>query len=171
MKIAGICIVMLTSTLIGLMLGQELVVRVKNLKTLKKVMTLLHGEIRFAITPIPEALENISERSCEPFTIFLQKTAEDLKSLQVSHLSEAWEKNSNLYLKGSVLNPKDLEKLNQLGSTLGYLDKEMQLTTIEQYIEQLEEDIMEAAEYSVKQGKLYRTLGVLFGVFVAIVFI
>ncbi|MDF2819650.1 MAG: hypothetical protein K0R15_91 [Clostridiales bacterium] len=171
MKITGICIVMLTSTLIGLILGQELAVRVKNLKVLKKIMTLLHGEIRFAITPIPEALENISEKSPEPFKLFLKMTSEELKQLQTCELSLTWEKNIDKYLKDRVVTAKDLEKLKQLGSTLGYLDKDMQLTTIEQYMQQLEEDINYASEYSIKQGKLYRTLGVLFGIFIAIIFI
>lgn len=171
MKIAGMCIVMLTSTLIGLMLGQELVLRVKNLKILKKIITLLHGEIRFAITPIPEALENISNKSPEPFHAFLSKTAEDLRKLQTSELSLTWEKNIDTYLLGKVVTAKDLDKLKQLGSTLGYLDKEMQLSTLEIYLRQLDEDINVATEYSAKQGKLYRTLGVLFGIFIAIIFI
>ena len=63
---------------------------------------------------------------------------------------------------------KDFEEFVQLGEYLGYLDTDMQKNTTQWYLQQLKTEIdILAGEIPVKK-KLYRSLGVLSGIFLAI---
>ena len=57
----------------------------------------------------------------------------------------------------------------QFGENLGYLDKDMQINTLDLYITQLETEITELAENLKEKTYLYNTLGVMAGVFISIV--
>ena len=56
----------------------------------------------------------------------------------------------------------------QFGEQLGYLDKDMQMNHIDWYVTQVEEDMKEVASDSKDKMRLYRSLGVLFGILVTI---
>ena len=76
--------------------------------------------------------------------------------------------NAEKYLKNSELTQKDFEEFVQLGEYLGYLDTDMQKNTTQWYLQQLKTEIdILAGEIPVKK-KLYRSLGVLSGIFLAI---
>ena len=74
-------------------------------------------------------------------------------------------------LKKSSLRREEKEKLGRLGEGLGYLDLEMQLSTMELYLEQLEGDIQRAEEEIQSKQRLYRSLGVAGGIFLVILLI
>lgn len=71
-------------------------------------------------------------------------------------------------MKNSALTEKDFEEFVQLGEYLGYLDTDMQKNTSQWYLQQLKTEIDTlAGEIPVKK-KLYQSLGILSGVFLAI---
>ena len=65
----------------------------------------------------------------------------------------------------------DKENLVRFGENLGYLDREMQLGTIDLYLNQLEEEINEQAIVARERTKLYNVLGIMAGIFITIVMI
>ena len=58
-----------------------------------------------------------------------------------------------------------------MGEVLGYLDLEMQLSSIELYLEQLELCIRESQEAARTKQKLYQSLGVAGGIFLVILLV
>ncbi|MFP4698411.1 MAG: hypothetical protein ACLFMO_06870 [Eubacteriales bacterium] len=171
LKIIGAIITITSSALIGLYFSKSLSFRLEDLKQLKKIMIMLRGEIKYSLSPLPEALEQISKRSHYPFKEFLQKVGEELKKYNGQDLQKIWEQEIDKTLLKTYLKKGDIAKLKQLGETLGYLDKEMQLNTIDMYLEQLEEEIKYAIDHNSQTGKLYKNIGLLGGILIVIVFI
>jgi len=63
----------------------------------------------------------------------------------------------------------DIEQFMSLGSSLGYLDGEMQLNGIEMVISYIDMVTEELKVSSDKNKKMYRSLGVLGGILIVIV--
>ena len=57
------------------------------------------------------------------------------------------------------------------GENLGYLDKEMQLATIDLYLATIETEIEEAVRTVKEKTYLYNSLGVMAGIFLTIILI
>ena len=74
-------------------------------------------------------------------------------------------------LKQSALSAKDKEALMQMGAFLGYLDKDMQLRTVELYLEELDREIQTAGESIPGKQRLCRSLGILGGLFLVLLLI
>lgn len=75
------------------------------------------------------------------------------------------------HLEKTKLYEKDLDRLISLGENLGYLDKEMQIGTIDLYLENLEQETMEARDNLSKNSRLYQCLGVASGILITILII
>lgn len=170
-KIIGIIVTLCSSTLLGLYYSKCIAYRIDNLKQLKKIIILLRGEVKYSLSNIPEALVAISTRTRGEFKGFLINVSVELKKFDGNNFHLIWDSSIEKYLIKTYLKKSDLEKLKQLGETLGYLDKEMQLNTLSLYLEQLEEDINYATQNNQQSQKLYRNLGILGGLLIAIIFI
>jgi stage III sporulation protein AB len=170
-KVIGIIVTVSASTLIGLYFSKALVFRLEDMKQLKKILVMLRGEVKYSLSPLPDALEEISNRSHTPFKEFLSCVARELKKFNGHNLQQIWNQAVEEKLKETYLKKEDLTKLKQLGETLGYLDKEMQLNTIDMYLEQLNEEIKYSVDHNSQSEKLYKNLGVLGGILIAIVLI
>ncbi|MBE5949180.1 MAG: hypothetical protein E7261_09150 [Lachnospiraceae bacterium] len=170
LKICGIVLIIASTTGMGFFMGNNMRLRLEELKELKKILGMLRGEIRYTGTPLYEAFAVIGKRTNGVYADFFLYTAEELEQLNGKSLRTIWtgykEKN-----KESHLSEKDWERLMQFGDNLGYLDKEMQLGTIELYLEQIEDELTEGyANYS-KNSKLCQALGICGGLFLILILI
>ena len=86
-------------------------------------------------------------------------------------LGELWQAEIKTRLSGTHLKREDREQLAGLGEVLGYLDLEMQLSSMELYLEQLELRIREAQEAAQTKQRLYQSLGVAGGIFLVILLV
>ena len=84
---------------------------------------------------------------------------------------ELWQKQIKRWLSDTHLKKGDKEQLGSLGEVLGYLDLEMQLSSIDLYLDQLELCIREAQEAAQTKRKLYQSLGVAGGIFLVILLV
>lgn len=171
LKLIGACLVILSSTAMGLYFSNVTKGRLVDLKALKKNMFILRGDIRYGNTPLPEALETLAERNKDNFKEFFHEIAKELRSLSGETFASVWDKGVRKFLKNSYINAVDREQLSKLGESLGYLDKDMQIKVIDLYIEQLETELEEATHTIKEKTRLYNMLGVLFGIFITIVMI
>lgn len=113
--------------------------------------------------PLPEAFARLSARAPEPFGTFLSHVAEDLGLRLGKTAEEIWQKNLREDLSGLHLGQQELAELAQLGGMLGYLDVEMQVGTLDHYLEQLKRSSGEARERAKSRRRLYQYMGVLGG--------
>lgn len=170
-KIIGCILILGSCTGIGMHFSGELRSRIRDLHDIKKLIYLLKGDIRYAHTPLPEAVQALSYRHDGKFKEFLSSIASKLNQLGGISFYNIWKEAVDTKLSHTALTNKDLEQLSRLGESLGYLDKEVQLNTLELYIEQLENEIQELQKNVKEKTYMYNALGVMGGIFIVIVMI
>ncbi|HBI72017.1 MAG TPA: stage III sporulation protein AB [Lachnospiraceae bacterium] len=168
-KIIGCVLVIASSTAMGFFFSNEMKCRVDHLKELKKLIVLLRGDIRYANTPLPEAISSIARKSPDIFKTFFQSTSQRLQELSGQTFAEIWKDAVNKELTETSLTKKDKQHLAGFGENLGYLDKDMQINTLDLYITQLEDEITETSKTVKEKAYLYNSLGIMAGIFISIV--
>ena len=74
-------------------------------------------------------------------------------------------------LKDIRFSEDELLIIKRLGDNLGYMDKQMQIDSVELYLQELEEKIEILLDELRQKGKLYYTLGISFGIVVVLIII
>ena len=170
-KVVGCILIILSSTLIGFYCSNELKARINDIKELRKLILLLRGDIRYGNTPLPEAICSIAGRHEGSFKGFLTRVADRLSEHSGNTFSQVWRETVEAELNQTSLNKKDKSALIQFGESLGYLDKEMQMNTLDLFLAQLEDDISELSKTAKEKTYLYNTLGIMTGIFISIVLV
>lgn len=168
-KMLGCVLILSSSAGMGLYFSSELKGRIQDLKELRRIITLLRGDIRYANSPLPEAVQALSVRHEGRYKKFLKMAAERLSGYEGVSFCEIWKESINKGLENTSLSKKDLQSLSVFGENLGYLDKEMQLNTIDLYLSQIEEEIKELSKGVKEKTYMYNTLGILGGIFLTII--
>lgn len=171
LKLAGIAFLLLGGTGIGYARSLELTRSEKELESLRQLLFLLKGEIRCANSTLSDAFRQIAGKIGEPFGDILRETAEMMEKADGKTLEEI------IYICGEKeLGNKNqsrrelLEILRSLGSRLGYLDKEMQIRQIELLETEVEDRRRQLREKLPEQKKICRSLGLLGGILLAVLF-
>lgn len=168
MKLAGCILILCSTSGIGFLYAKEVERRQEDLYEIKTIALQLRGEIRYAMTALPEALEHIAKRNggrIRPFLLEICKKLSEYSGESMLHIWTACEEKLNV----TSLTKKDKLSFHQLGESLGYLDKEMQLATIDLFLEQTEETLRELETVGREKKRLYKSLGILAGVFLVII--
>lgn len=171
MKIVGCALVILSSAGMGFYFSSEMRSRIEDLKELRKLIGLLRGDIRYANTPLPEAINSIHRRHNGNFQRFFRYVSTKLEELSGQTFPEIWKTATEHELASTSLTKKDKLHLAQFGENLGYLDKDMQMNTIDLYLSQLEELIHETSKTVKEKTYLFNTLGIMGGIFITIIMI
>lgn len=168
-KIIGCILIIASSTGIGFYFSNEMRCRIEDLKELRKLIVLLRGDIRYASTPLPEAISSIARRNHGNYVGFFTSTSIKLQELSGLTFSDIWKEAVEKELTNTSLAKKDKLHLTQFGENLGYLDKEMQMNTLDLYIVQLEDEIAELSKMAKEKAYLYNSLGIMAGIFISII--
>jgi len=168
-RILGVMIVLLASCGLGFRMSYELIYRIEDLQQIKRVMIMLRGEIKYANAPLSEALSSIASRVSAPWKDFLKEMAETMEACDGETLPSIFQTIQKKYLDETSLLSKDRKRFETFGANLGYLDKEMQLSSIDLYLEELEEQIKEAGDKVEKNSRLYRIMGMAVGVLILLI--
>jgi len=169
LKIIGSVFVIASSSVFGYLMGKEKINRLMQLRTLKKILYQLRGEIQYSYTPLPEAMGSLGGRNETVFSDFFLSMEVQLKNFEGNTFYSIWKRGIEEKLKSTSLNKSDKVKLISLGENLGYLDQVMQIRNIDLYIEGLDEEIIVESKSLKEKIRLYQLLGVLSGIFVTIV--
>jgi stage III sporulation protein AB len=155
----------------GFYFSNELKCRLDDIKELRKLIVLLRGDIRYGSTPLPEAISAIARRHEGSFKDFFTKLSERLSEHSGITFSQVWKEAVDSQLIKTSLNKRDKSQLIQFGDNLGYLDKEMQMNTLELFLAQMEDEIKEITITAKEKAYLYNTLGIMAGIFISIIMI
>lgn len=162
----GSILVIFSSTLIGVYFGNFSKYRAYDLKQIRDSLIILRAEIEYTLTPLSQAIENASYKVEAPaknifsdMCILLEQKVPPLEALSHS---------LNNNRKNMYISKDDINQLITLGNTLGYLDKTLQLNTIDLTVKYLQEKIDEQGTLHIKNKKLYQTLGLLAGILVVV---
>ena len=163
LKLSGALLVILAFGIWGVLKSDKLKKRCDNLLSLISALTLLENEIGYGEKDISSAL--LSVGSIENLPLFVQ-ISEQLKGSSVSSAFFDALKNSDICLSKS-----DKDTLCEFSQNLGSLGKESQIGSIRHTKELLEAARISACEEYGKYGKLYRSMGILLGILIAIILI
>jgi len=169
LKIIGCILVIASSSGIGFFFSNEMRCRINDLKELRKLIALLRGDIRYASTPLPEAISTIARRHTGGFQPFFTSVSIKLHEFSGLTFSGIWKEAVEKELLDTSLAKQDKLHLIQFGDNLGYLDKDMQLNTLDLYITQLEDEIVDLSKTAKEKAYLYNSLGIMAGIFISII--
>ncbi len=161
-----IFLVFLTSFIIGNLISQKYILRVKELKDFKNALNIIESKIRFTYEPLPEIFLQTSKMLSKNIeTIFVQ-AGTYMKNIDAE---EAW--NKSLEESTTNLKKEDIENIKNLGKMLGKTDKEGQVSRLELTKTFIEMQIEKAKVEEEKNAKMYRTLGSIVGLAFVIILI
>ena len=165
LKFLGIALLLSGTAGIGFGKARELDQRVEELRMLRQLIMLLEGEIRCTHRPLPELLISLGERFGPPFHSFLVETGKELEAHKSLTVQEVWKEQLILGRKKFHLNRQEYE---EFGGMLGYLDIQMQTELCLWYEERLKISVQTAMAEAEEKRRLYRCLGILSGVVLAV---
>lgn len=174
LKLFGIIFVLVSSVALGICLAEEKKRRLKSLWELKRIITVLRGEIRYGGTPLKEAMEACAGgkrgHKGQVQQIFLEIT-EAIETRKNGSFYEIWEKAWSARRKRVAINQQDLDGLLRMGEMLGYLDRDTQLNSLECSLLEIDNQIKKEEQAIDEKTRLYRWLGALAGIFICILMI
>ena len=153
------------------LLCQSLPAFLCHLSELTRIMSFLRGEIAFAVSTLPEAMQQIQKRTTPPFTEFFANLSENMQQSTGEEFQELLQKQMNYLKKNSALTTEDLETFSQTAGHLGYLDKEMQLHLLDRYLQEQQETIKTLQKQLPDKKRVVRSIGILAGVLLLVLFL
>ena len=169
LKIAGAVLVLASSALLGLYFAQLDGFRISDLNEWKKALLILRSQIAFASLPLPEAMGAVAERVGAPVSRALSQFARQLSDRNDADIYSVWTNTLRGSVSGSHLKQEDWEWLYNFGKTLGFLDKDMQLNSIDLTISYIDDKSEALSVQSEKNKKMFGSLGILCGMLTVIV--
>lgn len=163
-KLAGAGLIFFAGIFWGLLKSGELVKRERSLRDIKTALNILESEIVFSSHYLKYAFLRIS-KICGCAGLFSDMSSE----IGEFSAAEAWRHALLKNKKELFLKDIDVEILNILGAELGLSDRERQVNNIRHVSLLLEQNLEEAHEEYLKTAKLYRSMGILGGLFLIII--
>lgn len=159
-------IVFLACAYIGRVISSQYKNRVEELKEMKKSFLALETKMKYTYETLPEIFIEIG-KGLKPNIGEIFKNASI--QMQEKTAKEAWKE--AIDKSKTSMKKEDLEVLKGFGKLLGKTDMEGQVSQIELTNGFLETQIEKAEKELVKNEKLYKTLGTVFGLALVILLI
>jgi len=170
-KTFGALMVLGSCSLVGFSYGGRYVRRVGQLRQLISALQLMQSEIGFTATPMLEVLPRLKAVARPPVTELFTQFEYGLEAGKGLTAAEAWNEALTV-IKGRLdLLEADCEILERFGSGLSSGGRDEQLKSLQLAQQQLAYQEREAAEERLKYERLYKTMGVLVGLALVLVFV
>lgn len=178
MRAAGIILMAGAVAGIGFWEADRLRVRLDALLLLRQMIYHLKNRILQGNDSLSEAFLKIGGRFSESRGVygrypglFFYRVGVEMEQKKECLFSDIWKNEVDDLSKNMQISVSDQDDLKSFGEQLGYADRQMQERVLMFYLEQLEESIAGLKTEVAVQGKLYRSLGIASGIFVAILLI
>ncbi|OOM80999.1 stage III sporulation protein SpoAB [Clostridium puniceum] len=168
LKIIFIISIFIISTYIGFAYGETFRRRQDELKEILKGLIILENEIVYGTTPLPEAFEKISNKLCEPSSIFIKAITNRLVKGDVESVYEGAIEEFALLENKFYLYDEDKKVMVDFFKSLGESGVYGQEKIFSLAIEGIKMNLREADEIAKKNIKLYRYLGICLGAMIII---
>lgn len=165
-RLTGLALVALCAAGVGMALAAALTERVKALELARAVLESFSGELSYSQAPPDEIVSRLAARETLSRAEYLPVCGTLCKTIP---FPEAWRR--AVEENPGKLSAGDVRILTALSDTLGRCDLETALTALNRALEELELALCGAREYAGTHGRLYRTLGMLSGAFLVILWI
>lgn len=165
-KLFILSMIIVASSAIGILFSKKYANREKELKEMKNSLNIFATKIKFTYEPIPNVFMEISNKIEGNVGNIFARAANRMQEISAG---EAWVQ--ALEETKYNLNKEDISVIKNLGRMLGQTDLEGQISEIEVVNEFLTSQLENAKEERRKNEKMYRTLGLVCGLTIAIILI
>lgn len=152
----------------GIIKAENVRNQLENMKYLQRIISLIQSEIRYSRAFLGEIFANIGQSVKEPYRSWLLEMSEKADGFSERRFEDIWKESCKRYLGVLDLPEQELESLKSLGNQLGYADIQVQMRLLDLYQEHLENTIREVHNQAQTKVRLYHCLGVMSGLFVAV---
>ena len=144
--------------------------RRRMLEMILRMIILLRGEIRYGNKSLYDAFTGASGKLEGKYREFFILTAQEMKRNPGISFGEIFRECAEKCLNLDCLSQEEREQFCSLGDRLGYLGLEMQLKQLDQLEKETEYAIRELEKDFREKRKLYRSMGILGGIFAVVLF-
>lgn len=159
------------SSLIGYIISNRYVARVKELQKLITSLEIFETRINYTYETIPECFEYISDYIDGSVGNIFRKTAEALEKENNMGTGDCFKQIIDEERICLNLTDADIEILKGLSVSLGQIDLDSQMKNIRLVIHTLNAQLEQAEQEKSKNFKLYRNMGIVTGLVLMIVLI
>ena len=142
--------------------------RRRMLEMILRMIILLRGEIRYGNKSLYDAFTGASGKLEGKYREFFILTAQEMKRNVGISFGEIFRECAEKCLNLDCLSQEEREQFCSLGDRLGYLGLEMQLKQLDQLEKETEYAIRELEKDFREKRKLYRSMGILGGILLAV---
>jgi Stage III sporulation protein AB (spore_III_AB). len=170
-KITGAILIVASCSMGGALYSNIYINRLENLKAFSICLEMLRSEIAYTHMTLSEASSIIGQKTDGPVADIFTEFAciLNLKKGYTAHL--AWEEALNKNLEWLDFNDEEIELIKTLGDVIGTSDTVNQEKSLTLLSKQLDMLVEKAAAEKDKNVKMYRNLGLLGGLGLAILLI
>lgn len=165
-KIILLVSIIVASTFLGILFSKKYSNRERELKEIKSALNIFATKIKFTYEPIPNLFLEISNKIGGNVGEIFERASIRMKE---ESAGSAWV-NSLLEVKSNLIE-EDISILKNLGRMLGQTDIEGQISEIEVVNQFLNTQLENARQERAKNEKMYRNLGIISGLTIAIILI
>lgn len=167
-KLIGAVVLIGACSLIGFSLAADCTKRPKTLRELQALLQMFENEISYLSNLLSDAFLSIHNNSNLEAAVLFKEAANNLEEKGTT-AGAAWEKAVKESYSQLSLNKEDKAILITFGKMLGNSDLEGQVNNIKLVSSQLKLQEIKSEETRRKNEKMYRSLGVLSGLAIAII--
>ena len=144
-------------------------VSLKGLKDLKDFTLYMLMEIRHSHIPIPDICKEYVTRCDGELGNFLEKVCEQFEDNGGKSFEGLWEEELQKSGEGSSLKKEERELLHRFSKNFGYCNTGMQISAIEQYLQEVEKLILQREKKFQDNKKVILYFGVMSGLLLSII--
>lgn len=141
----------------------------EQLKIQRRILFNIESEIVYLHRTLDEIFDIVSEKTIYPYNKFLLKNAIALRERNGNGVSQIW--NNNICMVENILNKKSITYLTKIGKILGNEDIKAQVGEIKMLEKEIDDEIECLEKQLSQKEKIIKTLSLLSGIFILIVFI
>lgn len=171
MKTVGGVFVIAATSIWGHVAAERVRNHYSQLQYLQKLLYLLRGEILYARSYLGEAFLQIGQTAKSPYREWLLKMCSQMEGDIRDVFARMWEENTKAFLADSGLPKEEVLRLAAFGNQLGIADAEMQVKTLDLYLEEIRVSMEEMREEMRTKIRLCHCLGVMGGIFITVLLI
>lgn len=149
-------------------MSKQLNMRVKLLQLIRQILEDISIQLRFKASTVYEILDYLDNNPVYSQLGFLHTA--NLNKNSFKSFNEIWSESLDEWVC-SPLKKEDFTLLKSIGNSLGTSDIEGQLSSLELFKEKAKMHFESAISERDKKSKLYRSLGVLSGIFVSVMIV
>lgn len=170
LKWIGAILLIFSTTCIGLYLSHRLEKRPKHIRQFENALQILEAEITYSQVPLQVAFKTLATQLPKPLNQFFHGLSIDMQK-ERNDFVLLWGGWVDYLAKEAGFKNNEIDIIKQFGNSLGQHDFTQQQKQIKLTLTHLDRELEVAREEQFKYSKLAKSLGVLSGVFIALLLI